>query len=143
MSFTVQTQAELLAAFADSDPAGAITPQVMRNFVGSVPIIASGVGFGLVATGNALPTALPLTQLWNYFKTVAAGTGCLLLSSGEFVGVEMILWNAGLNNLTVYPQPGDFIGVVGNAFASTYLLGASAKVRLGSLAPGYWIVSGT
>lgn len=59
-SCAVQTQAQVLASFADNVPAGAITPQTMRNFVCSVftPSYLEASAQPNPATGLFIPAAL-------------------------------------------------------------------------------------
>ena len=75
----VQTQAQLLAEFGDFVGVGAITPQIMRNFVCSVPTLATGGGgppgpgvFTTLQVINLAPNCVgqPPGTLWNNGFTV-------------------------------------------------------------------------
>jgi hypothetical protein len=57
LACTIQTQSQLLAEFSDLVPAGAITPQIMRNFV------CSSVGITQTFTANINPNALQTNTL--------------------------------------------------------------------------------
>ncbi len=56
---------------------------------------------GLTATGSTQGGALTLTSNASIFGTVAASTGAILGSDGEF-----FVYNGGANALTVYPPVG-------------------------------------
>jgi|SRR5579864_1238258 len=58
----------------------------------------------LVAAGNSQATALALSDDWNNFGTVDAGTSCLLQALKP--GQDVWIWNNGANNLNVFPAPG-------------------------------------
>lgn len=58
----------------------------------------------LVAKGATQATATPVTDQWNEFDTVAAGTGALLAALQP--GQSQDVFNEGLNSLKVYPPPG-------------------------------------
>lgn len=64
------------------------------------------------ATGNRQGTALPLGGDWNFFTTVAPGTGAALQQLP--IGSAIKVWNLGANVLSVYPPVGwqiDSLGV--------------------------------
>lgn len=65
------------------------------------------VGQGLTATGTNQATALALTNADNEFTTVGAGTGAILYAGSP--GDEQLVYNGGVNPLTVYPDSGSKI----------------------------------
>lgn len=132
-----QTQAQLYAAFQDSDPPGTITPQTMRNFVASVPIISNPPGFDLVATIGGLPVAYQ----YNYYSVVPNGGNVTLQLAASLLGVEIVVWNQGANALAVDAFPGDAIGNAG-AFGNSLAVAPNGRLRLVAMSPGFWIVSG-
>lgn len=75
-----QSQTQLLLAFSDSSPAGSITPQVMRNFVCSVPTLAS------VAASQTVPASPTGTTSQT---GVMMGLGAIIVpqSSGTIIAI--------------------------------------------------------
>lgn len=141
MSGTPQTQAQLLAAFSDSDPAGSITPETMRNFVASVPIIANAVGWSLKATGTNLATALALSQAFNYFSVVPVSSGASLPLANLSVGGSLTVWNNGANPLLVYAQTGDTIITFSGSPGTVTSVPVSGEILFTALAAGYWFAT--
>lgn len=64
---------------------------------GIVPIVSAP----LVAAGVSIADALTLVNDWNYVATTAAGSGVGILPLKP--GNDIEVWNAGANNLNVYP----------------------------------------
>lgn len=93
--------------FARYDTAGS------TQFVVLNPSI--GVSTGLTATGTTQGDALEVTNTVNRFGTVASGTGAKL-RAGSGAGDMQIIYNGGVNPLTVYPDSGASInGLAANA----------------------------
>lgn len=72
---------------------------------------------GLVATGAAQATALPLAAVISSFATVAASTGAILPADAA-PGDMYEVYNGGANSLTVYPPVG---GLINNLAPNTGL----------------------
>lgn len=141
---TPQTRDQLNALFADTDLAQAITPSTMRDLVASVPVVANGAGWQLTATGSSITDGLALTQLWNFFSTVASGTGCNLPATAAALLTELTIWNAGAHTLTVYASPGDVVILQpGGLTVASFGLTTGHVVRMAAIAPGFWAVSNT
>jgi predicted metal-binding membrane protein len=136
-----QTLAQLYAGAQDSAPGGSITPEYIRNLLASVTIVPGGVGWALVATGNSLPTALPLLQQFNRVATTPAGTGVSLPLSNGVVGLEMTIVNGGANALLVYALAGDVIITDENNSFAEISLAVKTTVKLCAMAPGFWVVT--
>jgi hypothetical protein len=79
----------------------------------------------LVAAGTTQANALPLTDDWNYFGTVGAGLACLLLITKP--GTDQRVFNGGINNLAVFPQPAFQIDAL--SLNSAFIL-APGKLRI-------------
>lgn len=70
-----------------------------------IQAISGSVSASLTATGTTQGTALALVDGINYVGTVTSGTGVRLMSDG-FPGDGIVIYNAGVNPLKVYPQTG-------------------------------------
>jgi hypothetical protein len=137
-----QTLTQLYAVVQDSAPADSITPNFLRNLLASVTVVPGGIGWGLVATGSGIGSALPLAQPLNYFSTVPLSTGAVLPAAATQLGVEYIIWNGGINNLHLYAAAGDtIIAVPGVTNDSSIVVGNGQVARLTALAPGYWALT--
>ena len=73
----------------------------------STPPSITDVATGLTATGTNQATAYAMTAADNEFTTVSAGTGAILYAGTP--GDEQWVYNAGANQLTVYPDSGSKI----------------------------------
>lgn len=71
------------------------------NRTGQGTGIVPKVSAALVAAGVTIADALQLTADWNWVATIAAGTGVQILPLKP--GNDIEVWNAGANNLNVYP----------------------------------------
>lgn len=79
----------------------------------------------LVATGSVLADSLQLTADWNLVGTVGAGTGVQILPLKP--GNDIQVYNAGANNLNVYPPGGSQIDAL--AINQAFVL-APNKLRI-------------
>ena len=70
-------------------------------------LIRKSADTGIVSAGTVQGDAVPLVAEINIISTVAAGTGVVFPSAAA--GYTLIVKNAGLLNLTVYPASGDRI----------------------------------
>lgn len=115
------------------DPATGLVDRTWRyvllqlwNRTGQGTGIVPAVSEPLTATGATIADALALTNDWNYFNTVAAGTGCLLLPLKP--GNDIQVFNGGANALNIYPPTAlDQIDALGAG--SPYVLNAG-KLRI-------------
>lgn len=80
----------------------------------------------LVATGATLATALQISFDWNYVGAVPAGSG-LVAPPAMAPGQSFEVFNAGANNLNVYP-PNVGIQIDALGFGAPYVL-APATLR--------------
>lgn len=96
------------------------------NRTGAGTGIVPKVSDPLVAAGATIIDALGLTGDWNLVATVAAGSGVQILPLKP--GNDIQVYNAGLNNLSVYPPPnGSAIDALG--VAAPYVL-VPGKLRI-------------
>ncbi len=71
------------------------------NTINDAPTRSLAVG--LTATGTVLADAFQLTTFNSNFSTVAAGTGCKLITNWP-IGQMGIVYNGGANSLKVFPH---------------------------------------
>lgn len=89
---------------------------------GIIPVVSDP----LTGAGTTIADALSLTDDWNWFTTVAAGTGCKILPLKP--GNDIQIYNAGAHSLNVYPPTAaDQIDSLGAG--SPYVL-AAGKLRI-------------
>jgi len=131
---TTKTQAQNLAALADGQAAGSITPQVLRNLAcstgnaqitptgGSVTqTISDALGsVAVTASGTNQATAAALSAGVNVVTSVAPNTGVVLPSGGVTTVMDK-----GANTLNVYPASGAAID--SNATNSPVLIGVGGS----------------
>lgn len=86
---------------------------------------------GLVATGNSQDTAIELTGSPSVFEVVAAGTGAII-PFGADAGTLWDVWNAGDNNLLVYPPSGSQIQNFGVNVPAAIVPGGRSTLVVGS-----------
>jgi len=106
----------------------------------SLAQIAAGVYQGamvnLTAAGNSQGTAFQLTPGLSVFTTVASGTGGAI-PAGAAVRSIYEVWNAGANNLSIYPPTGGVINSFATNAAAIILPGGSATFVLCSTTQVY------
>lgn len=90
----------------------------------------------LTATGITQGTALSLPSGFCVFTTVASGTGAKIPSDAT-VGSIWEVWNAGANDLLVYPLSGAQIQAFGTNLPATVVSGGSATFFVNSLTQVY------
>ena len=93
---------------------------------------------GLAAAGNSQGTATPVTANFSQFTTVAAGNpGCVLPTSANFVGGDILIFNAHATNaMVVYPALGDQINALG--VNASFSLTAGKNVLFCCVVAGQW-----
>ena len=90
----------------------------------------------LTATGSTQGDALSLPSGFCMFTTVASGTGAVLPADAP-VGSLWEVWNAGANDLLVYPFSGAQIQGFGTDLPATISTGGAAKFFVNSLTQVY------
>jgi hypothetical protein len=81
--------------------------------------IVPQVSAALAAKGASIADALLLAADWNYIGTTPAGSGVLIMPLKP--GNDVEIWNAGANNLNVYP-PSAVIQIDALGAGSPYVL---------------------
>lgn len=91
------------------------TPIVVDSATGLAYVLIAGVvtqiggpittATSLTASGSGQSDALQLTSTVNQVTTVAANTGVKLITDGA-AGRWQLVYNSGLNPLSIYPQSG-------------------------------------
>lgn len=140
-SATPQTREQLLAAFAESDPPGAITSETMRNLVASVTIVPEGTSWAFPCTGTNQSTSNPLTGQLTVVASGPASGGVQLPAAADSLGAIWEVWNATVNTIFVYVLPTDTLGTTAVAFAVRVSLGTGNHMKFAALAPGFWYVA--
>lgn len=113
-----------------------VSGNVLTRFEESSEIIRKEtqmIDVGLVATGAAQATALPLRAVFNHLATVASSTG-VILPAGLPRNGEVVVKNAGANTLNIYPPVGNAIN--GGSANAAVTLAAGSTLRLISLGTG-------
>lgn len=105
-SFNYDFTAEEVSSFIDPKT-GSLTKVgrylllALWNRTGQGTGIVPKVSDPLTATGAAIGDALGLTTDWNFVATVPVGTGVQIMALKP--GNDIEVYNAGANNLNVYP----------------------------------------
>lgn len=117
---TPRTQAFLTGTlFPDGSPQGFITPQSERDFIVSVLNVVPAI---VSAAGTTQGTATALTAQLNVVTTVAAGTG--VVATATYTEI----WNAGANDLLVYPVSSAHFDALGTNLPITVPVGGAVRI---------------
>lgn len=126
---TPRTQAYLTGtAFTDGQPQYAVTLQSERDFIVSVLNI---VPASVSAAGTTQGTATVLTAQLNVVTTVAAGTG--VVATATYTKI----WNAGANDLLVYPITSAHFEALGTNLPILVPVGGAVEIVMTSGTQGY------
>ena len=121
---------QLLASFLVQIISGG--PQDVATTLGALAQIAGSVAaVGLTATGASQVTAALLGSVTSVFTTVAAGTGAAVPPTAA-IGSVWEVWNAGANNLLIYPMSGAQIQSLGINAPATVVPGGRSKFVVNS-----------
>jgi hypothetical protein len=126
---TPESTAQIQNDLRDGQPAGSITPGVIRNFAVSVfnpyPTVVS-------AAGTTQGTATVLTSQFNIIATCAAGAGVMATS------YYTKIWNTTANACLVYPTSGAQFNTNGTNQPISVPAGGAAEFIMQSTTQGYW-----
>ncbi len=122
------------------------TPLVVDSTTGLVYALIAGVvtqvgspfttATALTAAGSGQSDALQLSSTINQVTTVAANTGVKLLSTAD-AGFWQLIYNAGANQLKVYPQTGASISPL--SANAAVILPKNTALLLFALSSSSWI----
>jgi hypothetical protein len=84
----------------------------------------------VAAAGTTLATATMLDQDWNEVSPVAVNSGVSIPQAALVPGADIVVYNAGANNLNVYPPDADVqIDALGNGAPYVLAAGSSRTFR--------------
>lgn len=121
----------LISVVNDGPEATGTTLATLASYLSTGPMSVD-----LTATGNSRATALLLPSQGCIFTTVAAGTGAVIPDDAT-IGSRWDVWNAGANDMYVWPMTGAQINGFGIGNPATVVAGSRTTFALNSATQVY------